>query len=140
MAHSSPVRILDAPLAVVRSILLDPAGFPTWNPSFLQVEYPGLAKVGQRGAVWTAFGLHGYLTYSFIAETTVMFRWAVPRLEENDTWALADAGDGRTEVRHWMTRRGELADFTRPSVRSLPAWRLDRLERRLAATKRVLAS
>jgi hypothetical protein len=127
-ARSSQV-VVNAPLQVVRQILLEPSALADWNPAFLSVKAPHTAAVGQRYPVWTRGALKGFLEYRQVTGTLIAAHWEVPGFIEDHSWELRPHHN-RTYVKHLFKHRGALAALLRPAFANVAELRLGRLAER----------
>jgi hypothetical protein len=127
-ARSSQISV-QAPLPVVRRILLESSALADWNPAFLSVQAPRTAAEGQRYPIRTRGSLKGFLEYRRITDTLIVGHWEVPGLIEDHTWELSADGD-RTRVRHTFEHRGALAALLRRAFADVAELRLGRLAER----------
>lgn len=119
-------RTVNAPLPVVRNILLEPLSLPDWNPAFLAMRGPHTATEGVHYPVQVRGGLSGYWEYRLIADTVIEGYWEVPGLSETNTWEFQPHGRG-TYITHSFQHRGALAAVLRPAFAGVARLRLDRL-------------
>jgi len=123
--HSAHV-LINAPVDVVRQVLLEPAALADWNPAFLSIEAPRTAAVGQRYPVKVKGGLSGFLEYRSITGPLIEAHWETVGFREDHTWELT-AHHGGAHVRHAFEHRGALAAVLRPAFAGVAELRLGRL-------------
>lgn len=129
--HSAHV-LINAPVDVVRQILLEPAALADWNPAFLSIEAPRTATVGQRYPVRVKGGLSGFLEYRSITGPLIEAHWETAGFREDHSWKLA-AHHGGAHVQHTFEHHGVLAAVLRPAFAGVAELRLGRLAVRAEA-------
>ncbi|POX43750.1 SRPBCC family protein [Streptomyces sp. Ru72] len=129
--HSAHV-LINAPVDVVRQILLEPAALADWNPAFLSIEAPRTAVVGQRYPIKVKGGLSGFLEYRAISGTLIEAHWETVGFREDHSWEL-NAHRGGAHVRHTFEHHGVLAGVLRSAFAGVAELRLGRLAARAEA-------
>ena len=129
MTTRSAQVVVDAPLPVVRQILLEPSALADWNPAFLSVKAPRTAAVGQRYPLWTRGAFKGFLEYRHVTGTLIAAHWEVPGFVEDHSWELRPH-HRRTHVTHLFEHHGALAAVLRPAFANVAELRLGRLAER----------
>ena len=120
-------RLITAPAAVVRDILLRPLDLPSWNPAFLEIEGSPVAQTGQAYRLTALRGLRGTFRYDAIEADRIVMVWDVPGLHERCVWTVEPVDDG-VRVGHEVERTGPLSILLRPALAGLADLRLDRLQ------------
>ncbi|WP_405584592.1 SRPBCC family protein [Streptomyces sp. NBC_01190] len=121
--------LIDAPVHVVRQLLLQPTGMSDWNPTFLSVSGSQQAVLGEQYAIQTRGGLTGHFEYRSIVGTRIEAHWAVPGFSETQRWELSPYNYG-THVRHTFEHHGSLTSLNRPAFAEVAPLRLNRLAAR----------
>lgn len=122
---------LDAPIEVVRAVLLDPLALPEWNEAFRSVAGPAVASVDTPYRISVRGGISGRFTYRTIAPDRLVTEWQVPGFHEVGTWRFERDGE-QTVVGHEFTHAGPLAALLRSAYAGIAAVRLERLRERVA--------
>ncbi|WP_405590982.1 hypothetical protein [Streptomyces sp. NBC_01190] len=132
--------LINAPVHVVRRILLDPSAIPEWNPAFRAITAPATATANLPYPIETRDGLLGHYEFRSIIGTRIEAQWDVPGFTEHQLWELSPYNYG-THVRHTVEHRGNLTSLLRPAFASAASLRLNRLAQRAenrASTTRTL--
>lgn len=134
-AERASARI-EAPLDVVRGVLLEPLALPEWNEAFRTIAGPPAATIGVGYRISVRGGLSGSFAYTAIDARRVGMSWAVPGFRETGAWLLQPAG-ADTVVTHEFEHSGPLAALLRPAYSGVARLRLERLASRVARTRSV---
>jgi hypothetical protein len=121
---------IPASSSALRSILLDAAHLPDWNPAFSAVTAQGAVRAGEPLAIRVRGVLKGRLVYDRVDADAIEMTVTVPGLTEHSSWRLAAAGEATT-VTHELSQRGPLAEWLEPATRDIATLRLTRLLERV---------
>lgn len=132
MNEQDATRLIHAPPARIRAILLDPLALPEWNPAFHTITGPPQATTGTQWPITARGNLRGYWEYAQISDLRVDTVWQVTGLHETGTWELAPDAAG-TRVTHAFGHRGPLAVVLSRAYAGVAELRLDRLAERVAS-------
>jgi hypothetical protein len=125
-------RLIPATTQALRTVLLDPAALPDWNPALRSVAAGHHAETGVRHRVTALAGLSGHLEYLEIGERRITVHLKVQGMREDGWWLLTPQGSG-TRVEHGFAHGGPLARLLSGPYRGVAQLRLQRLDERVRA-------
>ncbi|MFD4711907.1 hypothetical protein ACFWN5_19865 [Streptomyces sp. NPDC058430] len=129
MNEQSAQRVIRATPQAIRTVLLQPAALPDWNPAIHSITGPDHARIGLRYRVTARGGLSGHLEYREITEDRIGLHFQVQGLRE-DNWSLLTPQGSVTLVQHGFSHGGPLAKLLSGAFQGVAELRLDRLEER----------
>lgn len=125
--------LIRAEVREVRKVLLQVKQIAEWNPAFLTIAGPAIARIGEPHPIRVRGGLSGQFQYDLIDPDRIESSWRVPGFRETNYWTLQAADGHNTMVTHGFTQSGSLAKLLRGATRGVAELRVARLKTRVEA-------